>query len=350
MSMFDFSSHEQALVETQEQTEEKVLSNNEKETEEVKVNVEDTNPEVVDKEEIPEKEEENSESPANSDDVFTPLAEFLKEQGFFPNLDKEIKSAEELAEAFKEEIKRNEFADLTEEQKEYLTALREGVPDALYREHVQAATTFKSVTDDILADNEDIRKQVVIQDLIHSGLSPERAERQWQRIYDLGDSLEESKAARDNLIQKEEKEYQQKIQIEKQRAIEMKKAQEKQLNDLKNNVYSQEKLFDTFPVSQGMKDKVYKTMTEVVAYTETNQPVNKLMKHRMDNPVDFETKLYYLYELTNGFKDINKFVTKSTTSAAKKLKDAVNSANFIKSGAEGSFNQENFTGPPIVSL
>lgn len=356
MEMLNFGGIEipetQPLVE-----EEEVLTNTEKKEEvpvtSEKIIVDDESQEVVDEDEekaLKEKDEK-PESPANSDEVFKPLAEFLKEQGFFPNLNKEIKSAEDLAAAFQEEIKRNEFATLNEEQKAYLEALKDGVPDELYRTHQQTSTVFKSVTDEVLEQDEDIRKQLIIQDLIHSGLSPERAERQYQRIFDIGDSFEEAKTARENLIKKEEQEYKESVQQAKQREIEFRKAQEKQLEDLKATVYKQEKLFDTFNVTDGLKNKVYETMTKVVAYTEDKQPLNELMKHRMEDPIGFETKLYYLYTLTDGFKNINKFITKSTSSAAKKLRDAVNASTLIRNGGDTDYGEQSaFNGPPIVSI
>lgn len=305
------------------------------------------------KEKALEKEEkENLDSPANSETVFKPLAEFLKEQGFFSDLELEIKNEDDLADAFRKEIKKNEFADLNEYQKQYLDSLREGVPDVVVQEHLRTQQVFENLTDEIL-EEEDIRKQVIIQDRLASGWSKERAEKDYDRIFNNGDSYEESKISRDNLIAKEKQEFQARVEQEKQSKVEADKAAKKQLEDLKQAVFKEENLFGAFKVDDGLKTRVHEAMIKVVDYTPEGLPLNKLMKHRVENPVDFETKLYYLYELTNGFKDINKFVSKSGSIAAKKLSEAVQNSTYIKSRGEGAknFNDDpNDYSSPIVDI
>jgi hypothetical protein len=289
------------------------------------------------------------ESPA-TDDVFGPLADFLKEQGFFPNLDKEIKTAEDLAEAFKIQIKEQEYAGLNEVQRQYLDALSEGVSEQLFVGHLQNTKVFSDITDEILQEDEEIRKQVIVQDLIYSGLSPERAEKQYQRIYDIGDSVEEAKTARENLIKKENEEYQRSIEVEKQQKILAEKQANEQLERLKDNVYKQTSLFDSFKLSDQIKNKVYESMTKVVGYDENKQPLNEVMKHRAEDPIGFDTALYYLYNLTDGFKNINKFINRATTNATKKLADAVNRSTLTRSAGDSNYGYSGEVQTPITDL
>lgn len=353
MSMFDLeplSKQEEVLLEETEK-EEKVLSNNENKGVENK-SADDKSQEEVgnpEKGKTTEKSElkPTEESPATDDTVFKSLSEFLKEQGFFPNLDIEIKSADDLAEAFKKEIQRNEFADLNEKQKKYVEALRIGIPQESVEEYFSTTKVFEDITDEVLEKDSDIRKQVIIQDLLTSGIPQERANKQYQRIYDLGEDIEEAKLSRNNLKQKAEVEFAkltEQTKLEQEKAIE---EQNKEFEKVKQAVYNQSNLFESFKVTDHLKNRVFESMSTVIAYDTNGTPLNKLMKHRSEDPIDFDTKLYYLYELTNGFKNIDKFVTKSTSTATKKLAEAVTNSTLLKQAGDHNYGIKPETRPDI---
>lgn len=354
MSLFDFSTlekDESAITQgntegQQELSSENIENDNTEKPEKVSEIVGETK---VQKEPSDEDKGKNPESPADSEEVFKPLAEFLKEQGFFSDLELEIKNENDLAEAFKQEIKKNEYADLNESQIEYLEALRNGIPDQVIQGHQKTQQVFENITDDLLED-EEVRKQVIIEDRIASGWSRERAEKDYKRIYDNGDSLDEAKLSRDNLKVLEQQEFEKAVQQEKQNKVEAEKQAKKQLEDLKTSVFKEDNLFGTFKVNEGLKQKVHDSMTKVVDYTPDGLPLNKLMKHRLDNPIEFEKNLYYIYELTDGFRNIDKLTAKATTSAAKKLSDAVQKSTYIRSSGGITPVDNNEYSSPIVEI
>jgi hypothetical protein len=347
MSMLSFDSTEPTTTEVVEEVKEEVHKDIEITDAEKQENV----GEEVKEKTLEEEEVQDPDSPANSDDVIAPLALFLKEQGFFSNLDKEIKNENDLAEAFKEEIKKNEYADLNEIQLEYLEALRSGIPDEVVKEHIKTRDIFESITDTVLENNEEVRKSVIIQDRLSSGWDQTRAERDYNRIYASGESYTEALLSRDNLKDKEYQIYQERIKKEEQDRVEQQKLSVKQVDDLKQAVFKEDMLFGSFKVNDGLKQKVYETMTKIVATSPEGFPLNKLMKQRADSPIQFEKDLYYLFELTNGFKDIIKFINKSNTTAANKLRNAVQNSTFIKSGGNsaGPIDDQAYDSP-IVSL
>jgi len=297
--------------------------------------------------------EETTESPANSDDeVYKVMGAYLKEQGILPSLDTDLSSIEDFAKAVSAEIKVNEFAKLNEDQKAYLTAMSKGVPDELFKTHLANNQIYSGLTDAVLEEREDVRKEVIVQDLLAQGWTPERAERQYQRVFDLGESVEESKISRNNLKDRDKANYEQEIQKVEKAKVAAKTAETEKLENLKKSVYDQSNVFDSFKVNDALKDRVHNSMTKVIGYTEGGIPLNALMKERLDNPVDFETKLYYLYELTNGFKDIKKFSMKADTTAAKKVKEAVSQSSLFKTNSEANFVQreELEGGSPIIDI
>jgi|GEM_PF-6224447 len=355
MSAFDDSVFEEQKVEVEVPSAIKQNETTEVAIEDTKKIVDEETQEKVDKdveEDLVKKKEgdQKSNSPADSEDVFNPLADFLKERGLL-STEKEIKTENDLIEAFKEEIKKSEFSNLNETQKQYLEALEKGIPDEVFHENLKVTSMLNDMTDDMLQEDEALRKQVIIEDLVLSGKSQDWAERQYKRMYDLGETFDEAKTSRDSLKVKQNEWYINEGKQAEQQKVESQKFAEKQLEELKTSVYSQENLFGTFKVNDGLKNKVYDTMTRVVDTVQNVGPVNKLIKHKLDHPIDFDTKLYYLYELTDGFKNINKFVTKATTSATKKLESAVKNSTLIKSGGEISYgNDPEEYNSPIVNI
>jgi hypothetical protein len=343
MSLFDTSGLEQ--------TETEVIEDN-------NTVVDDVSQEIVDNpkdEKDLAVEEKTTNSPADSDEVFNQLAAFLKEEGFFSTLDKEVKTAEDLAEAFKAEIKKNEFAGLNEAQKDYLKALENGIPDDVFNNHLQTTSILDGITDEVLENDENVRRNLIIQEALNRGNSREKAERIYKRSYEIGDSITDAKDAKEYLQTKEAEQYEYNIQAAKQEKIQQQQTAEKQLKELEEAIKSETEIFKGFKVNDGLKNKVFETMTEIVDYTKDvngNQvPLNALMKHRVDNPIDFEKKLYYLYTLTNGFKDIEKFNVKATTVAARKLRDAVQNNTFIKLGGDTEYAKDpNEYSAPIVDV
>jgi len=314
-----------------------------------KVGDQETSEDVV--EETP---EVDTETPADSDDkVFTTLGTYFAEQGILTSLDKDqkITSLEDMSEAIAKEVKSREYANLTDTQKTYLTGLATGLPEETIKTHLQSADVYKSITDAVIEEREDVRKELIVQDLLTQGWTPERAEKQYSRLYDLGESVQEAKVSRESLKKKEAADYDKevtRIETEKQNAV---TAEAERLEDLKKSVFDQKAIFDNYSVNDGLKNKVHTAMTKVVGYTEAGVPLNSLMKEREANPVEFETNLYYLWELTNGFKDLKKFTTKASTRAAKEVKQAVSGSPLFQTASGSIAKDENeYSAPPIVDI
>jgi len=68
------------------------------------------------------------------------------------------------------------------------------------------------------------------------------------------------------------------------------------------------------------------------------------MRDRRENPIDFDSKLYYLYEMTNGFKDLSKITNKSETKAISKLERDLRKTKFEDSGTPSYLTDPNSYG------
>ena len=59
----------------------------------------------------------------------------------------------------------------------------------------------------------------------------------------------------------------------------------------------------------------------------------------MENPVEFEMKLHYLFEVTKGFKDFSKLVEKGKKDATKSFEEAVSQIDNSEKNESGEPRQ-----------
>ena len=284
MSLFDSDSeleinldlNPEDLIDQEEQKDEE----EDQDEPEIKDNLDedDNNPE-----EVVEEEEDQEEGEDNSPNLYSSFATVLNEQGLLPSLDldkNKVESLDDLTEVLKSEI--------NNQVKEYLVnkigeegyeALEKGVSLAEYQEYQDNTQTLESITEESL----------------------------------------------ENRIQE--------LQAQKQKQLQQQKElQEKIDNDLKNSIYNKKEFIEGVPVNKSIQDKVYNSITTIVGKSPSGVAENKLMRDRRENPIEFDSKLYYLYEITNGFKDFSKIITKSKTTASQQLEKQLRNQKFDTAG------------------
>jgi len=285
-------------------------------------------------------EEEGAEGDKDSPELFSSFAEVLAEQGLLPSAnlqDKEVKTVDDLTTLLKEEIN-NQVKDYLVEKvgEQGYEALEKGVSLSEYQQYNTDLQTLDKINEDTLKENPELAKEVILQDYIAQGLSQAKAERLLEKIIDLGDEslLEDATESLSSLKAIQERKLQEiAIQREKEQ-IEAQRRVEKIDNDLKNAVYNSEEYVKGLgKVDKSIQDRVYKSITNVVGKSPQGVAENKLMQHRRENPIEFDVKLYYLYEMTNGFEDFSKINKASETKAADKLAKVLRKTKFDTSGA-----------------
>ena len=287
-------------------------------------------------------------------EVYSTLAEALKEEGFFQGDEDiaDIKNIETLAQAFKKEMKNNEFSDLTDNQKRVLDGFRNGIPEADIIQHEKTVQQYNSITEELLGGNVELQKAVFITDLTAKGISESRAEKMYEISLDSGDLLDEAKQSLVSLKEVEARSYAQRMDAVKVEKDKQSKIAADNKKAIKDSIYQVDKFLGEISVTQNLKEKVHNTMTDVVAYTQDGHPINALMKARQDDPLEFETNLYYLFALTDGFKNVKKFSRQADSKAAKKLESLINNNTFIKDSNVPAYKQdpESYDASGIVEL
>ena len=304
--------------------------------------VEDTSSEEVDEEDV---EEEGSEGSESSSNLYSSLAAFVHEQGLLPSLDidlKDIKSADDFANVFNKELDIQAGLRLND----YLANLdlnKIGIAK-------QEINDLNSITVDSLKNNVDLAKRIIYDDYLNQGLDEKKANRMLNRLIDLGEdailedaeeSLESLKEFKSREIEKETNSYKEKLEADK---INQAKLDEQ----MKKTIYESKDLISGLKPNKSLQDKVYKSINDIVGKSPDGTFENKFMKERRENPLEFEIRMYHFYELTNGFKDLNKISTNAKSSAVKDLEKIARQTKLKDNGTplwqQDSNTYSNFSG------
>lgn len=278
---------------------------------------------------------------ASASELYSSLASVLNEEGILPSLDlkeSKIESIDDLTSTIKNEIDNQVKNSLIEKLGEDgYNAIEKGVTLQEYQSYSQSLDSLDSIDETTLESNLELAKKIILQDYIEQGIDQNRASRILKRTIDLGKEsiLEDAKESLESLKEVQNRKLHDLAQAREQERIELAKRQEKVDNDLKNTIYSSKEIIKGLKVNKATKDRIYNSITKVVDTDEHGNAENKLMKHRRENPIDFDVKLYYLYELTGGFKDFSKLVARGESSAISDLEKAIRKTKFGSSSNPG---------------
>ena len=285
----------------------------------------------------------------NSPNLYSSVATVLQEQGLLPSLDiddTKIETVDDLANAFTTQVddlvKTKLVEKVGESAYEYLI---NGIPLEQVEEYKANDDYLTGLDENKLADDLELSKKIIYQDYINQGFSEARATRLVDRTASLGedsiiedamDSLESVKAYNTKYM-----EDQKNINIQAQAAAaESRVANERKLKD---SVYGTKELLKGQPISKAIQDKVFNNMTKIVGKSPDGSDENSLMKSRRENPVDFDTKLYYIYEMTKGFTDFSSLTKAGKSQAVKELENAYRTNTRSTGGGSNNFQDQDNT-------
>ena len=301
-------------------------------------------------EEVAGKDEDKEKDPLQGDDkslpnLYSSFAKALGENGFLPGLESfdDIDSLDKLGDKIKEINKKSlETAlgfdvdsafELSDIQKEYLSAIKNGIPADMFLEAKNAEISMDGITDSLIEDDSDLRKNLIVESYMVQGLSEEKANKLAQIHFDLGEDLDEAKSARDSIKAYIQESNAKRIQEYQAAAENEKKERQAYEESLRKHFFETDKIGNSFEVSKQVKDKMYNSIAKPVGKDKSGNPINEITKYQIENPVDFNHKVAWLWAITDGFKTFDGFVTKrAKTNATRELESVLNSTNFDSLG------------------
>lgn len=278
----------------------------------------------------------SQDNPENTSSIYTAIAKSLAEDGlllFEENT--ELKTAEDLLGVFKQNFQASieQYKESLDPRVKWLQDnIEQGVPLETLLQMDKDKITYSSIDEESLSGNSELQKTIV-RDFYKrtTKFSDERIQKEINRLDDLGELDNESKSYLSelkSLLSEEEQLIIQQAQAQQAAAL---KAQEEVVTNFKKTLESTVEVIPGVPLTNIVKDKVWKIMTTPVAKDQYGNDINAIGKHKMENPIDFELKLAAIYEYTKGFTDFSVFNNSAKKTAIKELEQAAGRMDLQKS-------------------
>lgn len=290
--------------------------------------------------------EENEDTSSSSDtkkpeknSFLTPYAKLLMEEGVLQDFDVEKfdGSADSLVDAFRQQVNRHveEFKQTLDPRVKWLQDhVEEGIPLETLLAIDKQRVELSSITPELLGENKDLQKNIVRNYLksTTNGWSDAKIEREVARLDDLGELETEAKESFE-MLKKLNLEQEQKLaaQAKAEREEAIKKEQEI-LNTFKTTLENTKEIVPGLQVTPILRDRIFKAVTTPVGQDQYGNPINAIAKARMENPLDFEMKLAYLFEVTKGFKDWTSLAATGKKNAIKEFEEAARKLDYTSGG------------------
>ena len=280
--------------------------------------------------------DEDSEGDDSDDEsspkLYSSISAVLFEQGILPSLksSEDIKTSEDFVNAFKQELeiqsnlKANAYLETLDLEK--------------IATHRKDSLSLDSINEDYLKSNLEVAKDIILRDYINQGLSEDRARKQLRKAVDLGEDviIEEALESIDSLKEFNLRQEEQ-VKLDAQKQYILQQDEQRQIEEnVKKQVFNSSEIIKGIPNTKILQEKVYRSMTEIISKNPTTGELeNKFIKDRNLNPIEFDVKMYYLYELTNGFKDLDNISKTVNSKAVKKLETTLRKTRFEDNGTPG---------------
>lgn len=292
--------------------------------------------------------------------IYKVLADQLKSEGLFD--DEDFEDLEDdfkfdgSADSFKQLMERREvkkgikiFEDIVSEMPPKMRKQFELFMNGLDEDTAIYGGTklidYASVTREDLEGNTQKAEQLYRELLKTKGFSDDKINKYVERAKDLDEIVEEGLEAAQVLNQEVQKQLDYKKQEEQYIAQKRQQEAQQRLHALKSTINQTPEIFKNVPLTDKMKEQLYKSMTETVAYDENKQPLNKVAALSRKNPDGFRMQLHYLTELGlfnmdekgNIKPDLTKIMRLAETKVSRSIEDRLKKAAF-KTGSNISNN------------
>lgn len=301
--------------------------------------------------------EGNREKPMSQDDngapntnLFSSIAEVLRDKRFFPDLSdeqlKEVTDEESLMKLFEDKVS----SMLDDKQKRIDRALNSGASSEEAQEYQKVLSVVqfledRNTYDTLLKEGEDgerLRKQVMYQDYINRGFSQNRAEKMVEKSIADGMDIEDAKEAFNSCKEF----YRGKVEgLQKEfddRQKQIKDNEEKQYSNLKKRILDTETFYDGVKVDKSIRQEAYDLLTKPTYRDEQGNYMTALQRYQRENPMEFMENVALMYALTGGFKNVDKLAKGKVKEGLKKgFAQLENVLNNSRRNGDGTLNLAN---------
>lgn len=292
----------------------------------------------------PAKKDEGS-SPS-SQDTFTSLASALVEAGVFSSITpeeiSEVKTVEQLLGALAKQVQADRYKDLNEDQKSYLEALENGVPQEEFATRKANAEQYKVLDDDKIRQAPALQKELIRRSFLIKGFSSEEADKFATLTVAQPNAAEDAIKAKTSLIAYENKQIEEKVEKAKKEKAESIEKEKITLGKLKSKVEETSEIIPSIKVNSPTKTKIFESMITPVSMVG-DRPQNEVMDAYSKNE-EYKIRVHAMHILTKGFTDFSKFTQSKTSSAVTNLEKILDSKGNGSTGSSSGVQTRISTG------
>ena len=263
-------------------------------------------------------------------DFYKGLGSILEDKGLLKMGETPFTDEEGFIKAYETEINAR-LSDRNKTIEEYMNA---GVPYSVVNKIEAAINNTAGITEDAIREDPDLGKNLILSEFNNRGFDETTANRYYDMFKESGKDVEEAmnalnlrKATLGNMLQEE-------IDKAKTSKATAAKAEDQLAVDLVKEIETG-KVLDR-NITKSTQGKLLKTLNTVVGYTQNGQPLNALMKFKLENPVQFEKNLLYLYTVTEGFSNLKSLDRSAESRVSRQFQNAVTNISSGKSFTEKS--------------
>jgi len=292
-----------------------------------------------------EEHEENAISPqgdGSSPSIYSSIATALKNDGIFPEFSDEELSSVTTPEAFGELFEKAIQSKMDERQKRIDQALGNGVAPDTVKMYEQTLAYLGSVNDEAISDEgeqgENLRKQLIFNDLLNRGYSQEKATKEVEKSFKSGSDIEDAKDALEALRTFYQNGYD-KIQKEaKEKTENMKKARQQDEAKFRKMILEDDIVLGETKLDKKTRQSVFDAVSKpVYKDPDTGQLLTQVQKFQKENPMEFLKQIGMWFVLTNGGKDFSGLskqqVIAEKNKGIRELERKINSSAFDSDGS-----------------
>lgn len=259
-------------------------------------------------EELDKETKENGGNPSDTEEgspnLSSSIALSLVDEGLLQTLDedriKSITNAEELIEAFKEDL----HNQLDERQKRIDEALNYGLEPTKIQKYESWIATLDNISEDVISaeteEAENYRKNLIMQNFINKGFAEDEAKEMVDRSVESGNDINDAKKALESCKKFFKNEYDKEIKSAKKEYDNRIDEQKKQMEKIEESILNDDDFYAQFEINKTTRKKILDSVVKPV-FDDNGQKITALQKYIKDNPVDSYKVLGTLYVITEGF-------------------------------------------------
>lgn len=290
--------------------------------------------------EMEEPDESDKDAGSSPKTFYSSALKALKDDGVLPDLEDDFITKVKTPEEFAEAIEKQVAARMSESERRIKEALDNNASIDEIKKFENALGYLDSINDDLIESDSDegetIRRQIIYQDFINKGFKPERAEKEVNKSFNGGTDIDDAKAALESNKEYFKDEYDNLIEERKKSVLAQKKAKEEELKSFQKKVLETEKPFGIL-VDKQTRQKIYENAAKPVHKDKDGKVMTTVQKYTKENPLDAEYFFSMFYTMTDGFKNLDKFIGQKVRASSKSaLRDLENKIKNVPLNGDGT--------------